>query len=118
VKALAPAILAVVLFEGGCSSSSSTSQCAGGATSTLTVTVENTSIETTDICNATVKTSGPSRITLERTGNTTSCTYVGTVSPGTYEVTATAPAYGTGSSRIVIQTGCPGATSIDLMQAP
>jgi hypothetical protein len=43
---------------------------------------------------------------------------VGTVSPGTYEVTATAPAYGTGSSRIVIQTGCPGATSIDLMQAP
>jgi hypothetical protein len=113
------ATLAVAVVVGGCSSSSSTSQCSGGSTSTLTVTVVDDSNESADICSATVTASGPTHVTFERTGNTTSCSYLGTVQAGTYEVTATAPTYVTnGNTNIVIQSGCSVQTSIEMTPAP
>lgn len=121
VKVIAAAILAVVLFEGGCSSSSSTSPC-HGSTSTLTVSVVDDTNEGENLCGTdggappTVKASGPTQITLERTGGQGSCSYVGTVIAGTYDVTATAPEYQPGSSGpITVQAGCPAATQIDMM---
>lgn len=117
MKALAPAILAVVLFEGGCSSSSSTSQCSG-STSTLTATVVNDENQGANICNATVKASGPTDITLGPAGGPGSCDYLGSVPAGSYKVTATAAGYEPYTTQITIQPGCSVPISMDMTPAP
>jgi len=114
VKALAAATVAVVLFVGGCSSSSSTSQCSGGTTGTLNVTVIDDQNEPINICDATVTASGPSQVTLEPTGSQGSCSYKGSVIAGTYEVTATAAGYESYTTPVTIQAGCSVPISMDM----
>jgi uncharacterized membrane protein len=87
-----------------------------GSTSTLTVTVVDTDGD--NICDATVKASGPTQVTFVRTGNTTSCVYLGTMEGGNYNVTATATGFEDGSTPIMIQTGCSVSTEIDMTEAP
>ena len=120
MKALAAAPFAVALFVAGCSSGGSTSQCTNSATSTLTVAVVDDSNESADICTATVTATGPTQVTFERTGNTTSCSYLGTVQAGKYDVSATAPGYemNYNSATIDIQAGCSVPTTIQMTPAP
>jgi hypothetical protein len=88
-----------------------------GSTSTLTVTVVDTDGD--NICDATVKASGPTQVTFVRTGNTTSCVYLGTVEGGNYNVTATATGFEDGGPlMILIQPGCSISTEIDMTEAP
>jgi uncharacterized membrane protein len=87
-----------------------------GSTSTLTVTVVDTDGD--NICDATVKASGPMQVTFARTGNTTSCVYIGTAEGGNYNVTATATGFEDGTTPITIQSGCSIPIEIDLTVAP
>jgi hypothetical protein len=117
VKALVAATLGVVLFAAGCSAGSSPAMCSG-STSTLTATVVDDTNEPINICNATVKASGPTQVTLEPTGGQGSCSYLGSVIAGTYEVTATATGYEPYMTSVTIQSGCSVPISMDLTPAP
>lgn len=118
MKALAAASLAAAFFAAGCSSSGSTSPCSGGPTATLTVTVVDDTNEPINICDAMVTASGPTHVTFEPTGGTGSCSYLGTVIAGAYEITATATGYETETpTEITIQSGCSVSTSIDMTPA-
>jgi hypothetical protein len=59
-------------------------------------------------------------VTFQRTGNTTSCNYLGTVQAGHYTVTATAPTYemNNNTASVLIQSGCSVQTNIELSPAP
>jgi len=127
---IARILLGVLLVLPACSSSSPspTALCAGGATSTLTVSVVNDTNEPMNICDATVVATGPATVTLAPGGgsSTNSCDYVGTVSPGSYTVTATASAscktagdcFSTASVHQVVQAGCNAIAAIDITPTP
>ena len=94
--------------------------CAGGTTSTLTVSVVDDTNEPLNVCDAMVLATGPSTVTLAPGGGTStnSCDYVGTVSPGNYTVTATAPGYQMGMIHQIVQAGCDATAAIDVVPMP
>ncbi len=114
-------MLLALLWLPACSSGSSpTALCGSGPTSTLTVSVVNDTNEPFNVCTAKVVATGPTTLTLKPGGGggQSNCNYTGTVSAGTYTVTATASGYQTMSIHQTVQTGCNATAAIDVVPVP